>query len=85
MSTGAIGSISRLDAEQASYVILGPGSTAQRVEGEINLGSVDVQIGAVEIKDANSDERVTIGVDNGSVIGSNFMPVGGIYNATTPS
>jgi len=35
MSLGAIGSISRRDAELMSYVNIGAGSTAQRVEATI--------------------------------------------------
>ena len=62
MGTGIVGtgSYGLRDAEYASYVDLGTGSTAVRVEGQLSIGSVDIQIGAVELKDQLTDNRATI-------------------------
>jgi len=59
---GVIGSeFGRKDAEYASYVKIAPGSTAQRVAlaSGTNI-NVDVQLGAVELKDQLSENRATI-------------------------
>jgi hypothetical protein len=54
------GSYGLRDAEYAKFVELSPGSTAVRIIGELNVGSVDIEIGAVELKDQSSDNRATI-------------------------
>ena len=74
------------DAQWASYVELATGSTALRMVGELLVGSVDISIGAVELKGASNDYRVDVQLDSGSLVGSPmFLPVGGVYNSTVPS
>jgi hypothetical protein len=53
---GAIGSLNKSDAEFASYIMLAPGSTAQRIEGTVNvsggivIGSVSAHVDSIYIE-----------------------------------
>ena len=44
----------------------------------------DIQIGAVEIKDANTDVRATVGNETTSAVGLNTLPLG-LYLSTAPT
>jgi len=44
----------------------------------------DIEIGAVEIKDANSDTRATVGNETTSAVGLNTLPLG-LYLSTAPT
>ena len=86
MGTGIVGtgSYGLRDAEYASYVDLGAGSTAVRVEGQLSLGSVDIQVGAVEIKNSDTDTRVSVAYVD-SAMGSGGMLVLDKAESTVPT
>ncbi len=72
MSQGAIGSIGLRDAQMRSFVLLGPGSTAQRVEGTLTIGSVSLEVDSVYVQSGN------VYVPSGNV----FLQSGNVYVAS---